>query len=424
MSIQTELNRISENISNAYAAAQEKGAVLPALQNSDNLEAAIRGIPVRPAVSTPLDPIEVYKSTRPADWLEMPEPQNNEMYLLFHIPHASSSLLAFTVTCTGNYTVALGTVTAGNFVPYETHSIESGAKYEADLSAQDFGNETSSGMVQAMIKISGNDILTWEPSAHSSKSLPANFYNWNIVEISCRLPSGTRITPGSATITKALNKLRYFSWKGTNAASNMQNMFRSCYSLIAVTELDCSNMTDANYMFAYCYSMSALPELDCSNMADASYMFAYCYSLNALPQLDTPNLTNMNNMFRDCVSLTSMPLLDTSKVTTMLNVFNNGHSLTTAQGLDTSNLTRADNLFNYCFSLTKVTFKPTVSGWAGCNISLANCSLDHSAAVELLNSLPTITSSKTLTLTGNPGAALLTSNERAIATNKNWSLTL
>lgn len=424
MSIQTELSRIRENISSAYTAAQEKGAELPAIQDSGNLESAIRSIPEGAAISTPPDPAEVYKSTRPADWLEMPEPQDNEMYLLLHIPNGSSSLLAFTVTCTGNYTVSLGTVTGGSFVPSVTESVESGVKYEADLSAQDFGSETSAGMAQAMIKISGNNILTWEPSVHSSKSLPANFSSWNIVEISCRLPSATKAIPGSATTSRALNKLRYFSWKGPNAASSMLNMFRSCYSLIAVTELDTSGVGSMDHMFSYCYSLTALPELDCSSLTDGSYMFAYCYSLDTLPQLDTPMLTNMGNMFRDCFTLRSVPELDTSNVTSMLNAFSNGHSLTMAQGLDTSKLSTSTNIFNNCYSLSKVTLKPNISGWTGCDISLANCSLDHDAAAQLINSLPTITGSKTLTLTGNPGAAKLTDDEKAIATNKNWSLKL
>ena len=44
MSITSEVERIKTNIANAYIKASEKGATLPALQNSDNLPNTIQGI--------------------------------------------------------------------------------------------------------------------------------------------------------------------------------------------------------------------------------------------------------------------------------------------------------------------------------------------------------------------------------------------
>ena len=35
--------------------------------------------------SMPPDPAEVYASQRPSDWLTMPVPQDNEMYILLHV---------------------------------------------------------------------------------------------------------------------------------------------------------------------------------------------------------------------------------------------------------------------------------------------------------------------------------------------------
>ena len=45
MSIQNEISRISENIASAYSAIQEKGGEIPEEQTSENLTAAVRGIP-------------------------------------------------------------------------------------------------------------------------------------------------------------------------------------------------------------------------------------------------------------------------------------------------------------------------------------------------------------------------------------------
>ena len=42
----------------------------------------------------------------------------------------------------------------------------------------------------------------------------------------------------------------------------------------------------------------------------------------------------------------------------------------------------------------------------------------------MFQSLPTTTSSPNITLTGNPGVAELTDADKAIATDKGWTLTL
>ncbi|MGM9608361.1 MAG: BspA family leucine-rich repeat surface protein [Oscillospiraceae bacterium] len=324
----------------------------------------------------PLDPVQVYNNTRPADWLHMPTPAENEMYLLFHIPDGVSSLLAFTVTCTGDYMVALGTVSGGAFVPVGSTTIASGSKYEAELFADDYGNLTDDGMKQVMVKVSGTDILTWAPSTNSKKASPSNFADWNIVEISCNLPSGTKVVCGSSTQTLALTNLRYFTWIGDNAVTNMSYMFYYCYSLTSIPQLDTSAVKNMSSMFNSCYSLTAIPQLDTSSVTNMSYMFYYCYSLTAIPQLDTSSVTNMSYMFDSCYSLTAIIL---------------------------------DN---------------TVDSWAGYAISLSNCSLGHAAIVAFFDSLPTITAAKAITLTGNPGVSELTDEEKAIATEKGWTLTL
>ena len=496
------------------------------------------------STSEPLDPVEVYNNTRPADWLPMPTPADNELYLLFHIPDGVSSLLAFTVTCTGNYTVALGTVSGGSFVASSSVDIASGSKYETELFADDYGNLTSDGNKQVMVKVSGADILTWAPSTHSKKTSPSNFTGWNIVEISCNLPSGTSVACGSSTGNMALRKLRYFAWYGNNAVTNMtdmfsycysltvipqmdtsavtnmsymfndcnsltaipqlntsavtdmsnmfvgcnsltaipqmdtsavtnmsqmfsncysltvipqlntsavtdmSNMFANCYSLTAIPQMDTSAVTNMSYMFSYCYSLTAIPQLNTSAVTDMSNMFSYCYSLTVIPQMDTSAVTNMRNMFNGCYSLTAIPQMDTSAVTNMSNMFANCYSLTAIPQMDTSAVTNMSqmfngcnsltvipqmdtsavtnmrNMFSYCYSLTVIIFNGSVTGWAGYAVSLQDCSLSHAAIVAFFNSLPTITSAKAITLTGNPGVSELTDAEKAIATGKGWTLTL
>ena len=454
MSVQSEIDRIITAVGNAYSKVSEKGGTVPASQTVANLATAIDSIPAGGGggggggSGEPLDPVEVYNTTRPSDWLSMPTPADNELYLLFHIPDGFSSLLAFTVTCTGNYTVALGSVSDGAFVQMRSTTVASGSKYETELFANGYGNLTSDGHKQVMVKVSGTDILTWAPSKHSKKTSPSNFAGWNIVEISCNLPSGTSVACGSSSGNISLKKLRYFAWYGKNAVTNMSSMFINCYSLTAIPQMDTSAVTDMSSMFDFCYSLTAIPQMDTSAVTNMLQMFSNCYSLTAIPQMDTSAATNMANMFyscssltaipqmdtsavtnmssmfRVCNSLTAVPQMDTSAVTDMSSMFNSCYSLTAIPQIDTSAVTDMSSMFYSCYSLTAIAFNGSVTGWAGYAISLSDCSLSHAAIVAFFNSLPTITSAKAITLTGNPGVSELTAAEKAIATGKGWTLTL
>jgi hypothetical protein len=61
-------------------------------------------------------------------------------------------------------------------------------------------------------------------------------------------------------------------------------------------------------------------------------------------------------------------------------------------------------------------------------MTLANCSFERDGILEIFNDLPVIgsdeTTTNTITLTGNPGASSLTSEDIAIASSKGWSVTL
>ena len=109
------------------------------------------------------DPEELYELTRPDDWLTMPtesEINDDELYLLFHIPDGSSAPIAFSVNCTGSYTVTL--LTSESRTEVSSTTVSSGSVYSAELQSSNFGDLTSDGMKQALIKVSGTDITSWE----------------------------------------------------------------------------------------------------------------------------------------------------------------------------------------------------------------------------------------------------------------------
>ena len=137
----------------------------------------------------------------------------------------------------------------------------------------------------------------------------------------------------------------------TSNVTTTANMFNSCYSLTTIPQLDTSKVTNMHSMFSSCYSLTTIPLLDISNVTDTQYMFYDCYSLKTIPQLDTSKVTNINSMFNSCSSLTTIPQLNTSNVTTMQFMFNRCYSLTTIPQLDTSKVTYMNNFVYDCGTL-------------------------------------------------------------------------
>ena len=108
---------------------------------------------------------------------------------------------------------------------------------------------------------------------------------------------------------------------------------------------------------------------------------------------DTSNVTSMSYMFYDCINLTSIPQLDTSNATSMSNIFYN-----------------CDKLKEIHMTGMKVSF----------DIHFSTL-FTREALLEIINNLATVTSTQTLTM-GSTNLAKLTDQDKAIATNKGWTL--
>ena len=104
----------------------------------------------------------------------------------------------------------------------------------------------------------------------------------------------------------------------------------------------------------------------------------------------------MAYMFQNCVSLNFIPAFITTAVTTDFTTFANG----------STSINRISMRFNR-------------------TVSLQNCQLSKDALVEIFTNLTdrTSTTSATIDITGNWGATALTSADRLIATNKNFTIT-
>lgn len=132
---------------------------------------------------------------------------------------------------------------------------------------------------------------------------------------------------------------------------------------------------------------------------------------------DTSNVTNMKEMFSLCESLISIPELDTSNARNMGSMFYYCGKLTTIPRLDAHNATNMTSIFEYCYKLTSI----GLYGFTH-SIDISSTALEHDALVAFLNQAGTAYNSSQKITMGANKLALLSDEEKAIATNKGWQL--
>lgn len=372
--------------------------------------------------SEPLDPEAYYQSSRPAEWLPLPEPEDDEIYFLFHMPAIFEGLLAFTAECTGSYTVEYGTTESGAFVPDGSVTVASGAAYEGRFAGTEGHSPTQDGMAQLVFRVSGQSLTSWTAAPHS---LAEERGNWDIVDFACRMPAGTAAKVGNYDSMLALSSLRYFAWFGTGSLQDMTDMFSGCTSLLAVRALDTSSVTDMTGAFYNCSALRAIPALDTGNVTSLYEAFSGCSAVTALPAMDFSRVENMTAAFEICYSLRSLPWLTTTSCTQFNRAFNYCSSLRMLPPLSLAGApagTAFSSAFNDCISLERLCFTGECPDFSDGLISLMNTSLSHAAIVELFDSLPALSGTMRLTLTGTPGSSEITEAEEQAVNAKGWEL--
>ena len=206
-------------------------------------------------------------------------------------------------------------------------------------------------------------------------------------------------------------------FEATSNVTDMIYMFLDCRSLTSVPLLDTSNVTTMSSMFSNCRSLTSVPSFDTRNVTDMSSMFESCSRLTNVPLFDTSNVTKMDSMFRNCSNLTNVPLFDTSNVTDMSYMFSYCQRLTNVPLFDTSNVTDMSSMLQNCSSLETIHM---INIRTNLDIS-SSIKFTRQALLEIIGNLKTVTSTKRLTM-GSTNLAKLTDEDKAIATNKGWTL--
>lgn len=156
--------------------------------------------------------------------------------------------------------------------------------------------------------------------------------------------------------------------------------------------------TIIKYAFDGCIGISDFHTSTFTNkLAVMDYAFRGS-GIEVCDNLDTSNVTSMIEAFKDCASL--------RKLTLNLNSINKEENI--------------KDFVKGCYSLTHLTL--TKTGGIDVALDLSDCTLLSANYLEaLFNNLATITTAKTLTL-GATLLAKLSDTQKAIATNKGWTL--
>lgn len=179
---------------------------------------------------------------------------------------------------------------------------------------------------------------------------------------------------------------------------------------------DTENVTNMNAMFSNCSNLESIPNLNTKNVTNMNAMFNFCSKITAIPLLNTSKVSKMDS-FVAGTGITTIPLLDTSNVTVMSYMFYSCKSLITVPALDCNNVTTFNRIFENCTNLKSILMTGMKVDF---DIS-ASTKFERTDLVTILNNLATVTTTQKLTMRAT-NLAKLTDEDKAIATNKGWTL--
>ena len=378
---------------------------------------------------------------RPSDWLPMPTniTSADQIFVGLHaVFESSQNYCAFLFTTSaGQYQVDWGDGTV------TLHNSNTIAQKNYDYSTISNSTLCSRGYKQVIIKVtpvSGNLQTCNFQQRFFTSPAQNQVYATGFLDCILSMPNATSITFGWTTIRHSY--VERFDVKTIGNVTSMVSMFNNCHSLQSVPLFNTQNVTYMTSMFQNCSSLQSVPLFNTQNVTYMTSMFSNCSSLQSVPLFNTQNVTAMANMFVSCVSLQSVPLFNTQNVTTMANMFQSCVSLQSVPLFNTQKVTNMSSMFQYCASLNFIpnfntalvtNFTTFANGCASLDrcttifrnsVGLQYCQLSKDALVKVFTNLidRTSTTSATIDITGNWGATALTSADRLIATNKNWTI--
>lgn len=167
------------------------------------------------------------------------------------------------------------------------------------------------------------------------------------------------------------------------------------------------------------------PKYDIVLPTSSQYLFKGCRITDLKGLLEkcgktfnSSNATNFYQMFSGS-TITRIPTVDARKASVLSYTFNNCAALKSVDKLIVSASTTYEGVFHNCSELEDIIFDGTI----GQNFMMYNCDkLTHDSLMSILNALEAKTEGTWTVTLGTTNLAKLTDAEKAIATQKGWTL--
>ena len=228
----------------------------------------------------------------------------------------------------------------------------------------------------------------------------------------------------------------------TSNVRNMSSLFDNAFitTMEGTENWDTSNCTNMNNMFYYCRNLtdiSAMANWNTSNVTNMDALFSYAQTLkniDAIGGWDVSNVTSMKNLCSN-TNVNSAEFIrnwDTSNCTNMHQIFYNTGAITSIPYINCINVDK-DSYPVYSYSdnnnLTDLGGFYMKNSWVN-TYGLVKCpKLTVESLVNVLNALYDFTgnsetpnSNQGKLALGATNLAKLTDEQKAIATNKGWTL--
>ena len=223
-------------------------------------------------------------------------------------------------------------------------------------------------------------------------------------------------------------------------ATTVAGMFNTCVNLKTAPAFDMRLVTDFSGMFGNCSSLTEIGLINTSSGTNFAIFAQSCPKLRTVANLDMSKATSAGNAFHNCTSLDNFPAItlgaancnlgsflfncntlkkfgnmDVYKATTFSTFFSGGHSLRNLPALNLNSGTTLTNIASNVMASAPFTN-------VRASLSLGSKNLGRLAIIEVFNGLASGVTSKTITVSINPGYAALTAADRLIATAKGWTI--
>ena len=221
----------------------------------------------------------------------------------------------------------------------------------------------------------------------------------------------------------------YDNWDAT--ANDVSSRWRDNARIMFFPNVDWSNIEYANITFYGCKSLVGVPDIVAPKLWFATEVFNGCSALQKAPMIYTDKIDNFYRFFYDCKNLRYVPQYNTSVATSVSEMFAQCTSLTSLPLYDFNNVGDIWSLFGgeELYNLTDLGgFANLKIDWNddGGLVKLPN--LTYDSIMNVINNLYDFRGNgdndTTRTLKIHPNTmALLSDEDKQIATNKGWTLT-